>query len=214
MKFHNLRNPTQHKQKQRQMLRGIAVFTLLALVFSVLSFHARAAGVRREVLRLHVVAHSNTAADQQAKYAVRDAILYHAEALFNGSLRINEAQIAILPRIEELEQIAQTALQNLGRNHTVHITIGTSFFGTRSYGDLTFPAGQYQALQIFLGDSTGENWWCVMFPPLCLPAASRTVTLDAVLTGGQLRLVQANPRFEIRFRIVEVWESFAERLRR
>lgn len=215
MKFHNLHSPAQHKQKRAQQIRVMALVILLAFSFSLLSFHVRAVGVRREVLRLHVIAHSNAEADQFAKYAVRDAILAHSPALFNGSLCMDEAQAAILPRIEELEIIAQNTLAQLGLNHSVHITVDTAFFNTRSYAEagLTFPAGRYQAVQIFLGDSVGENWWCVMFPPLCLPAASQTVTLDAVLTNGQLRVVQANPRFEVRFRVVELWESLVERLR-
>jgi len=190
---------------------------LAAFVLSTLSFQARAAGVRREVLRLHVVANSNNAVDQRAKYAVRDAILAYGATLFDGSINADEAEQTLAPHLAQLQTVAQQTLQNLGLHYSVHITVGTAFFNTRSYAEagLTFPAGRYQAVQVFLGEQTGENWWCVMFPPLCLPAATprNATTLDAVLTDGQLRVVQADPRFEVRFRVVELWENAMERLR-
>ena len=218
MKYQNLRNPGEHKKKHTKKLQACAILVALAFTFSVFSFGVRAAGVRREVLRLHVVAHSDCEVDQQAKYAVRDAILAQGASLFDGSVCATEAEAIITPRIAELEAVALQALQQLELDHSVYISVDTAFFNTRSYAEagLTFPAGRYQSVQVLIGDNDGENWWCVMFPPLCLPAATQrsSTTLDAVLTNGQLRVVEANPRFEVRFRIVELWESMLEHFRR
>jgi stage II sporulation protein R len=111
---------------------------------------------------------------------------------------------------------ARKVLRERGLAYDVTIAVGEEYFNTRSYDGLTLPAGRYRAVRVILGEGSGQNWWCVMFPPLCLPAAERkqpAVSLDAVLTSGQLRLVKSNPKYEIRFKIVELWEGFWEHLR-
>jgi len=214
MKFHNLHSPAQHRQRRLRRLRGCAILTAMAFVLSLASFQVRSAGVRQQVLRLHVVANSNSVQDQQAKYFVRDAILAEGTALFDRTLNLAEAQEAIVPRLDDLEHAARRALQELGLDQPVRVRLGTAFFNTRNYQEqgLTFPAGRYQAVEVFLGESAGENWWCVMFPPLCLPAATpRRASLDAVLTDGQMRVIESNPRYEVRFWVVEQFETLRER---
>ena len=214
LKYRNLHSPAEHRRRRWRLLRGCAILAALAFALSMASFQARSAGIRREVLRLHVIANSGSAPDQQAKYHVRDAILAEGADLFDGTVNAAQAEAVILPRKDELERAARRALEELGLDHPVHVVVGPAFFRTRSYAaaGLTFPAGRYQAVQIHLGESRGENWWCVMFPPLCLPAA-RPASMDAVLTDGQLRLVRSDPRFEVRFRVVELWEELMERFR-
>jgi len=197
-------------------LRRIAVFAMAAFLWSILGFQARCAGIRKEVLRLHVVANSDSAPDQQAKFYVRDKLLEAGADLFDGSIDAASAEAEITPRIAELEACARAALREFGLDYPVQVTVGEAYFNTRTYEEagITLPAGKYRALRVALGEGAGENWWCVMFPPLCLPAAStRTVSLDAVLTVGQLRVVKSNPKYEIRFKIVELWEAFMERLK-
>lgn len=197
--------------------RTIALMAAIAFAGSVVSFHVRSAGIRGEVLRLHVIANSDSDIDQQAKLHVRDALLAQGDTLFYASGDITQAEQAVALRRAELEHTAQQALQELGLHQTVQVSVGTTFFNTRSYGALTFPAGRYQAVQVHIGESVGENWWCVMFPPLCLPAAMpqprESLTLDAVLSDGQMRVVESNPQFDVRFRIVELVQELLERLR-
>ncbi|MCL2194726.1 MAG: stage II sporulation protein R [Oscillospiraceae bacterium] len=195
--------------------RAVALTATIAFAGSLVSFHARSAGVRGEVLRLHVIANSDCDVDQQAKLHVRDALLAQGDALFYASGDIAQAEQAVALRTAELEHTAQQALRELGLHQSVRVSVGTAFFNTRSYGALTFPAGRYQAVQVHIGDSVGENWWCVMFPPLCLPAATtrESVTLDAVLSDGEMRVVESNPQFDVRFRIVELVQELLERLR-
>ena len=214
MKYRNLHNPAERSARRWRWIRGTAILAALAFALSIASFQARSAGIRREVLRLHVIANSNSEIDQRAKYHVRDAMLAEGSRLFDGTVNAAQAEAVITPRTNTLENTARRALEELGLDHPVHVAVGSAFFGTRSYAaaGLTFPAGRYQAVQVFLGESGGENWWCVMFPPLCLPAA-RPAGIDAVLTDGQLRLVESNPRYEVRFRVVELWEELMERFR-
>jgi stage II sporulation protein R len=199
-------------------LRRAAVFSLCAFLWSLLGFQARCAGIRGQVLRLHVIANSDSARDQRAKFYVRDKLLQAGAELFDGSIDAASAEAEITPRLNELEARARAALRELGLDYPVRAAVGEAYFNTRTYEEagVTLPAGRYRALRVSLGEGAGENWWCVMFPPLCLPAARArgAAALDAVLTGGQLRLVKSNPKYEIRFKIVELWEAFMERIKK
>jgi len=214
MKFINLHSPLQHRQRQWKRLRVIAFAVLCAFLVSILSFQARCVGIRKEVLRLHVIANSDSDIDQQAKLHVRDQLLLAGAGLFDGSVDAIGAETAIAPRVAELEACAARALRDWGLSYGVQIRLEETYFNTRSYENITLPAGRYQAVKVILGEGGGQNWWCVMFPPLCLPPARpRAAAMDAVLTAGQLRLVQSNPKFEVRFKIVELWEGLLEKFR-
>jgi len=221
MKYHNLHSPAEHKKRKRLRLRAAAILAACAFFASVCGFQARCVGIRRELLRLHVVANSDSERDQRAKEYVRDALLAAGAGLFDGSVDAAHAQAILAPRVEELERRAKQALRALGLDDTVRVEIGEEYFGTRTYEDasrgagITLPAGRYQAVRVVLGEGGGRNWWCVMFPPLCLPAArpNRQASLDAILTAGQLRIVKSNPKLEIRFKLVELWEGLLNKLR-
>ncbi|MCL2106322.1 MAG: stage II sporulation protein R [Oscillospiraceae bacterium] len=213
--YRNLHSPAQHREQRRRLLRRAALVIVCVFMASLFSFQARCAGIRKEVLRLHVIANSDGEADQAAKLAVRDALLLEGAGLFDGSVTAGEAEKALAPRLDALVACARRVLRERGLDYPVRIEAGTEYFNTRTYEGITLPAGRYQALRVVLGDGKGLNWWCVMFPPLCLPAAAprKRVSMDAVLTNGQLRLVESNPKYEIRFRIVELWEGLMERFR-
>jgi stage II sporulation protein R len=174
----------------------------------------RCAGIRKEVLRLHVIANSDSDVDQDAKLYVRDQILLEGAALFDGSMNAAEAEENILPHIPALEACARRALRQKGLEYSVEVRVEEYWFNTRTYEEagVTLPAGRYQAVRVILGAGAGHNWWCVMFPPLCLPAAQPrpAARLDVLLTAGQLRIVKSQPKYEIRFKIVEIWERVCE----
>ncbi|MDR0530492.1 MAG: stage II sporulation protein R [Oscillospiraceae bacterium] len=215
--YHNLHSPSEHRRRRWRRIRVAAALAACAFFASLCSFQARCAGIRREVLRLHVIANSDSDLDQRAKLYVRDELLRAGAALFDGSINAASAEAAIAPRVPELERCAQKALLAFGLNYPVRVEVGEDYFPTRVYEEagVTLPAGRYQAVRVILGGGEGRNWWCVMFPPLCLPAARarRPVALDALFTGGQLRVLRSNPKVEIRFKIVELWEGLLERLR-
>jgi stage II sporulation protein R len=200
-------------------LRAIAAAAVCVCLGNLLRFQAQCVGVRRAVLRLHVIANSDSARDQEAKLFVRDQLLLAGADLFDGSIDAAQAQAAITPRIASLEACARRALRQCGLRYGVEVRVEEAYFNTRTYEEagVTLPAGRYQAVRVILGEGAGQNWWCVMFPPLCLPAAAKRpaspVALDVLLTQGQLRVVKANPKYEIRFKLVELWEQLLERLR-
>jgi len=215
MAYTDLHSPAEHRRRRTKQLRRIAVLVLAAFLWSILGFQARCVGIRKEVLRLHIIANSDSDLDQRAKLYVRDKLLQAGADLFDGSIDTVSAEAEITPRLDELEACARKALHEFGLEYPVHITIGEAYFNTRTYEEagVTLPAGRYRAMRVVLGEGAGANWWCVMFPPLCLPMARPrgAVSLDAILTNGQLRVVKSNPRYEIRFKIVELWEAFMER---
>jgi stage II sporulation protein R len=217
LRYHSLHTPAEHRRRKHRRLRTAAALAACAFLGGLFSFQARCAGIRREVLRLHVIANSNSALDQRAKLYVRDRLLLEGAGLFNGSVDAAAAQEILAPRAAQLERCARRALQKLGLRYPVRVVVGEDYFPTRVYeqAGVTLPAGRYRAVRVILGEGGGQNWWCIMFPPLCLPAArGRGATLDAILTHGQLRIVKSNPKLEIRFLLVELWESLLEKLRK
>lgn len=180
-----------------------AVFS--ACVFSVTSFARECRNIRCDVLRLHVVADSDSETDQKLKLLVRDEVLRKGGELFDGTLTADEAKREISPKTDELKAAAENILRQNGCNNSVEITVGEEYFATRCYENFTMPAGVYTAVRVNIGCAEGQNWWCVMFPPLCLPAASADA--DAFFTEKEMKVVSSSPEYEPRFKIVEIYES-------
>jgi len=167
--------------------------------------------VRSDVLRLHVVADSDTEQAQRLKLLVRDALLETGKRVFDGSVTANDAVAHITPQIEQMEQTAQAVLRENGCDDKVKITVQKEFFNTRAYEHFTMPAGVYTAVRVNIGQAKGHNWWCVMFPPLCLPAVSREEA-EGYFTKSEKRVITASPQYEPRFKIVEVVEKIKNSL--
>ena len=131
------------------------------------------------VLRLHVIAASDSDEDQSAKLAVRDAIL----PLFERAQSYSDARAFLLMHGQEIQTAAETALRERGLDEKVQLSLGRETFPDRVYGDLLFPAGEYDALCVRIGAAAGHNWWCVLFPPLCIVSDSgEPVDLNEVET--------------------------------
>ena len=183
----------------------------ITVLLSTLGFFETSESVERAVLRLHVIANSNSAEDQTLKLQVRDALLRQGSALF-GSLSGKEAAAReIREQLPLLEETAKQVVFSAGYSYPVLAELTEDFFPTRTYGDVTLPAGQYEALRVVIGSGKGENWWCVMFPPLCVPAAQDTPTLEDALDPAALELVREDPKYELRFWIVEQWRAWQQK---
>ena len=179
---------------------------------SVGAFAYNCSRVRSDVLRMHVIANSDCSADQQLKLMVRDAVLERGAQLFDGTVTADEARRKIEPHKAELEAAAREVIERAGYDYPVSVNVVNEYFATRCYGSLTMPAGRYTAVKVVIGEGAGHNWWCVMFPPLCLPAAQdRGGNLDAVFDDGELKVVESSGRYEPRFKIVEIIEKLKEK---
>jgi stage II sporulation protein R len=165
------------------------------------------------VLRLHVIANSNSEADQAQKLRVRDVILQTAEPLLADCTTRQQAEEVLSTHTEELEQVAEDLLNEENSSYPVHVTLEKTWFPTKVYNGFSLPRGEYQALRVVIGDGAGENWWCVVFPPLCLGAAEDTAqqALSAGMSQQDVELVTED-EYTLKFKVVELWEAWKERL--
>ena len=171
--------------------------------------------VRNECLRLHVLADTDSEADQAVKLKVRDAILEETEELLFSCDSAGEAVSKVSEKTAEIKAVAERVLKENGFDYGAEVFIEQEYFGTRQYEDVSLPAGRYTALRVVLGKGEGHNWWCVMFPPLCLPAVTAEAE-DSVYgvfgeNGGDL--VTGKSGYKVKFRIVEIVEGIIEALK-
>lgn len=186
---------------------SVAASLILTIALSFFSFGAECGKIREDVVRLHILANSDSNEDQAVKLLVRDALLKSGEKLFSGLITKDDAAQALEDEKENLERIANEVLKDNGFDYTSYIYLVEEYFATREYEQLTMPAGRYLAIRVVLGEGIGHNWWCVMYPPLCIPAASEKTDIDAVLGKNGAKLIKTNPKYEIRFKAVELFEK-------
>lgn len=199
------------KTKNKILTVELAVLTafIITCVISTMSFASACDDIRNSVLRMHVVANSDSEEDQCLKLKVRDAVLEAGKEYFDNSESAAQAEEKLIPVKDELEKVAQKVVEENGYDYDVKVNIGNAYFPTKTYdGEVTLPAGEYEAVNVIIGSGQGHNWWCVMFPPMCLPAAESDTELDEVLSEREYEIVKSNPKFEPRFKIVEWYEKF------
>lgn len=189
-------------------------FTLAVCIIATVSFESTCKDVREDILRLHVIANSDSAEDQRLKLTVRDTILQKSQSLFTDCDDIISARKLAGTSLLSLRRQAQQCITSHGYPYNVKVTLGKSYFPTRVYENVTLPAGYYNALKIIIGEGKGKNWWCVMFPSLCLPGAySKEERLSEVLTEKEMKLVLSKPKYEVRFWLVEKYYEMKNKLK-
>jgi stage II sporulation protein R len=192
-------------------MKGVLMYTIGLLCCVLLLGVLPVSGEERiydEVIRLHVLANSDSEADQANKLAVRDAILsaYREELT---ALTRDEAEARIESLLPAIRQLAEQTLIARGAPAPVTVTFTDEMYPERVYGELHFPAGTYRSLRVLIGEGSGQNWWCVLFPPLCVGAAAEEVAISApeqaagVIGEGGWRLVSQSGDYQIRFRLLE-----------
>ena len=165
------------------------------------------------VVRLHVLANSDSEADQALKLQVRDVVLVRATEILQQSTDRAEAETLLRESLPELEALAQAEVQANGYDYAVTAELEETSFPTKDYDGFSLPAGEYLTLRILIGEGAGQNWWCVVFPPLCTAAAADVpeTALAAGLTEDQVSLItEAEGGYELKFKVVEWWDSLRE----
>ena len=192
--------------------RVLALF-VACLVCTALWADATQVRLASQVIRLHVLANSDSEEDQALKLEVRDRVLETTSALLAGE---TEPQAAAVLLNQHLDDIAQTAAQEIsaqGHDDRVEVRLEETWFPTRQYQGISLPAGNYLALRVLIGAAEGHNWWCVVFPNLCLPAVSERALEASTLTPGQISLLQEEETsYVFRFKALELWQSLKHRL--
>lgn len=187
---------------------SILVALVICCALNITAFSKQCDSIRDKMLRMHVIANSDSDADQQLKLKVRDAVLTTGKEIFDGSVTADEAEEKILPHIDVLRQTALQVVKDEGYDYDVQITVQKEYFATRTYeNSVTLPAGYYTAVKVIIGEGAGQNWWCVMFPPMCLPAADAECEISDVLTDDETEIVTGTQKYQFKFKIVEIIES-------
>lgn len=189
---------------------SVTVGIVVAILSSICSFAKTSEEIRSDVLRLHVIANSDTSVDQNLKLRLRDYILQEGKDIFNGSINVENAVEKIEPVLPELEKSAKAFVNQAGFDYDVKISLSNEYFTTRTYETVTLPAGKYLALRVVIGSGEGHNWWCVMFPPMCVPAADKKDEIENVFSEKEIKLVESKPKYEPRFKVVEIYEQLKE----
>lgn len=194
------------------MKRAFGLVFLLVFFFSLWTAgmdEAAASGLPDKLLRLRVIAESDESADQADKLLVRDAVLAALEPRISDCASLEEARAAALEALPQLAEAAGKALEEAGRPRPLTLRLGAEDCPLRAYETFTLPAGNYETLTVTLGAGEGHNWWCVVFPPLCLAAAGEGGEEDeewSVFSPAEQRLMTAGS-VEIRFRCLELLQK-------
>lgn len=160
-----------------------------------------------KVVRLHVLAHSDSEEDQALKLVVRDAVLTEAEQLLSDTGSRAEAEGLLRGRLLELEALANETVRDAGYDYPVVVELKETEFPTRTYDGFSLPAGDYLALRVLIGDAAGQNWWCVVFPPLCVAAAAELpkVAENGGLSDGEISLITGETAgYCLKFKLLEL----------
>ncbi len=186
-------------------LYALAATVLAAALVCTFFPTAADAAVYDDVLRLHVIAASDSEADQAAKLAVRDALLAVTAPILADCASRDEAAARLAAAAPLLEQTAEATA-----GCDAAILLGEERYPTRTYASAALPAGEYLSLRVVLGEGEGQNWWCVLFPPLCLSAATDTeaVCIEAGLPPEEYRLITGEAgelRYRVKFKLLELF---------
>ena len=208
--------------------RFIAVAVTAVFVFLFFKMNSYTENVNRgladSIIRLHVVANSDSPEDQELKRIVRDRILEYIREEVKDSTSIEQTRTVISEKIPEITSIARETVRNNGYGYDVEADLGIYPFPTKAYGDIILPAGKYQALKVVIGEGRGSNWWCVLFPPLCFVDVTHGTVPDLakndlkeVLTDEEFRIVtsaedESDIPIKIKFKIVELFQDSKIRL--
>ena len=184
----------------------VPIFVLLLLISTyVMPFIETSERISEDVFRLHILANSDEEYDQQLKLKVRDAVLEKGQEIFLNCSSLDEIITTCEDNIDLFSDVAQKCITDNGYDYGVNIYVDKEWFNTREYEEITLPSGIYNALKIEIGDAEGHNWWCVMFPAICLSAVSDS-EINEILDEEEVDLINSNQKYDIRIKIVEIYE--------
>lgn len=161
-----------------------------------------------KLIRFHVIANSDSPEDQNLKLKIRDRILKEMGGEFGHSTSVESSRQIIKHNIDKIEEMAREEIIKNGKNYDVVAILGQDKFPTKSYGDLTLPSGEYEALKVVIGEGKGKNWWCVMFPPLCFVDITHSRT-----TGNMNQILDEGNKdgkvqeIKLKSKVVEIFEK-------
>lgn len=188
----------------------VPIFLVILLITSyIVPFVETSDKISNEVFRLHILANSDTEEDQNLKLKVRDEILKSSQDLFLNCNTLEDVINVSTKNVDYFKSIAEKCIKDNGYNYNVNVYVDKEYFNTREYEKITLPSGIYNALKIEIGTAKGHNWWCVMFPAICLSAVSDEEIYE-ILDDDEIKLINSNEKYEIRFKIVEIYAKIKD----
>lgn len=200
-----MKTGTTLKRWELALLLALGLFLLLGVWLD--SAHAALSG---DVLRLHVLANSDSAEDQALKLVVRDRVLAEAADRLAGVSGRQEAEAVLSASLEALAQAGAEAVGEAGYTYPVTVCLEDTWFPTKEYDGFALPAGEYRALRVLIGEGKGRNWWCVVFPPLCLGAVSEPAqeAMEALPEGERALITGDGEGYVLKFKLLELWNNW------
>ena len=192
----------------RFIRKVVCTFLLFSLCTGICSLYADKVTLRDGVIRLHVVGASDSQEDQSIKLQVRDAVLQAVEQAMQTLPSREDAKAFLQDRLTEIENVANRVLQSAGSADRAAVSLGRECFDTREYDTFTLPAGVYDSLRVTIGEGAGRNWWCVVFPTLCIGATSEETEDVAAGAGFSDSLTGAlvgEEKYQVRFFLLDLW---------
>lgn len=198
--------------RSKKFVIAISVFLALILVALVSYFRgpqgeAVQAYNAENLIRFHVLANSDSAADQALKRKVRDRIVQVMSPKLSKAADIKEARKIAQENLGDMEKLAAQVIKEEGGEYPVSAGLGKFPFPSKSYGQLTLPAGEYEAVRVVIGQGAGANWWCVLFPPLCFVSISESVATATPEAIPASTAQNQKPKIEIRFKLVDTYKK-------
>lgn len=190
----------------RFLMKCAIVFVLAAVLLYIVDIFQDKAQLRDQIVRLHVIANSDSETDQNIKLQVKDTVAAYLNEKMSAIADVEEAKTFINDNLQKIEQLANTKLQELGAKYKATVSLDLAEFGERVYDTFSLPAGVYEALRIEIGEAEGQNWWCVVFPTLCIPKTVEAFEGEAIEAGMNDTLTSTLTReknYEIRFFLLD-----------
>ncbi len=197
--------------KEKSIHFGILFGLIASVLLSFTDFNAKCDNLRENVLRLHVLANSDSKEDQALKLKVRDAILTECSSELSNCDSLEDAIDKSSCETQELKKIAEKVIKENGYDYKAEVSVGESYFDTRIYDSFTLPAGKYPALIVRLGKAKGHNWWCVVFPSVCIPSAAKGKLSDSASKSAS-EMAENPQKYVMKFKTVEWYEAIKKKI--
>lgn len=193
--------------KSTLIIKSAVIAFVLTVIYSVIPFQAVCAEIPNDVFRFHILANSDSEEDQALKLKVRDKVLERTKILFDTANSKSDAEKFVKANLETIEKIAQNEVYKNGYNYPVKAEVVNMHFDTRYYESYTLPSGIYDALRITIGNAKGHNWWCVMYPSICISTVDEGKDRAKDALSDDEYSVVTDDKVEYKFFIVELFQK-------
>lgn len=190
----------------KRFIKSVCISTVICMIISIIPFNARCKNISDEVLRLHILANSDSKSDQALKLKIRDRVLKYTSPMYQNADNKRAAEKLTDINLQSIANIAKDEIVKNGYNYSVKAEIKHMYFDTRYYDKVTMPSGFYNALRITIGKGEGHNWWCVMYPSMCVGSSADYNSLKENTNSDEYNLLTED-KYDFKFKTVEYFEK-------